>query len=109
VRDFNLFPAVRWHKNGDHPFDYLFDDPTNPLYNAAYRKQNHWEGDVVRYYRRPDVPGLLECSDCGNVMDSHGWIDSGKDGRRVCPGDWVITIDGEYYPMKPDLYAALNS
>lgn len=64
---------VQWHRNGDHPHD----GPT------------HREGRVVRYYRNPDIPGNHTCPACGHLVRDHGWIDSGRDGRTVCPGDWV--------------------
>ena len=33
-------------------------------------------------------------------MREHGWIDSGGEGRTVCPGDLVVTVDGGHYPVK---------
>ncbi|HTE56962.1 MAG TPA: hypothetical protein VK698_39185 [Kofleriaceae bacterium] len=84
--------AHQWHQNGDHPED-----------GPADR-----EGSVVRYYRHPYVPGTAVCPGCQKTVHEHGWIDSGDDGRTVCPNDWVITTaQGEHYPLKPDVFAAI--
>ena len=90
--------AHQWFKNGDHPEDnsknvFYPDDPI--------------EGEVVRYFRRPDVPDRSACNECGRIFHAHGWIDTLEDGHRVCPGDWIITgIKGERYPCKPDIFEA---
>jgi len=86
-----VIEAHQWFKNGDHPED------GNP----------EREGAVVRYFRRPDIPGETPCSECGVRFHDHGWIDTLEDGHRVCPGDWIITgVRGERYPCKPDIFAA---
>ena len=64
--------AHRWFRNGDHPQD----------------GERTTEGAVVRYFRRPDIPGDSTCECCGQRFHDHGWIES---GYTVCPGDWVIT------------------
>ena len=84
-----VIEATQWFKNGDHPEDGL----------------PHAEGTVVRYYRRPDVPGNRPCKHCGKPMYNHGWIDTLEAGHNVCPGDWIITgVKGERYPCKPDIF-----
>lgn len=86
--------ATQWFKNGDHP-----DDDQLPGSLS--------EGNVVRYYRRPDDSGKRTCTDCPAVMHDHGWIDTLEGGHRVCPGDWIITgVEGERYPCKPAIFAA---
>ncbi len=81
--------AHQWFKNGDHPND-------GPAEN---------EGELVRYFRRPDIDGKSGCSLCGYVFHAHGWIDTLEDGHRVCPGDWIIEgVQGEFYPCKPDIF-----
>lgn len=103
--------AHQWHKNGDHPQDYEADKiglegGELRTFTGAERKANGWEGSVVRYYRRPDVPGESLCEQCGKPHHVHGWIDTLEQGHRVCPGDWIITgIAGERYPCKPDIFA----
>lgn len=91
--------AHQWFKNGDHP-----DDDHHEVYpgtDCAFLS----EGKVVRYFRRPDVAGNAECSECGTTFHFHGWIDTLEDGHRVCPGDWIITgIEGEMYPCKPGIF-----
>ncbi|MYE06645.1 MAG: hypothetical protein F4Y04_05395 [Chloroflexi bacterium] len=82
--------AHQWWQNGDHPED-----------GPAKR-----EGNVVRYYRHPDIGGSTSCSHCECSMHVHGWIDTLEGGHTVCPGDWIITgVKGERYPCKPDIFA----
>lgn len=86
-----VIEASQWLQNGDHPDD-------GPA---------HSEGLVVRYFRRPDVPGSQECRHCGYFMERHGWIDTLEGGHIVCPKDWVITgVSAERYPCKPDIFEA---
>ena len=90
-----------WEKNGDHPFDAceVFHDKDGSPFMG--------EGKVVRYFRRPDVPGDTECRHCGRMMHFHGWIDTLEGGHVVCPGDYVITgVKGERYPIKRDIWEA---
>lgn len=82
--------ASQWFRNGDHPLD------GDVIY----------EGEVIRRYRHPDVPGNKPCEQCGKPHHVHGWIDTLEQGHRVCPGDWIITgVQGERYPCKPDIFA----
>src|SRR3990167_6296117 len=88
-----VIEATQWFKNGDHPDDacYYVDDKSPDRYLS--------EGAVVRYFRRPDVPGDKPCAHCGVPMDAHGWIDTKEGGHIVCPGDWIITgVKRERYP-----------
>ena len=65
------------------------------------------EGEIVRYYNRPDDPGSRLCEHCQYAMGSHGWIDTLEGGHVACPEDWIITgVKGEMYPCKPDIFAA---
>lgn len=96
--------ATPWHKNGDHPED---GDP-------------QFEGAVVHYYKRPEIPAnddnvrqlrqFHQSGDCKASVHNHGWIDDDKlaeGGHIVCPGDFIITgVKGERYPCKPDIFAA---
>lgn len=92
-----VIEATQWFKNGDHPKDNCCPiSPTNPDLS---------EGEVVRYFRHPDVSGKTICSKCNKTMHEHGWIDTLEDGHNVCPGDWIITgVKGEFYPCKPDIF-----
>jgi hypothetical protein len=104
--------ATQWFKNGDHPADYAkdtqdFEGGELRTFTGAQRRAKGWEGQVVRYFRRPDVDGHRACQKCGNVMHDHGWVDTLEGGHIVCPGDWIITgVKGEIYPCKPDIFAA---
>ncbi|MFC4328318.1 hypothetical protein ACFPC0_10820 [Streptomyces andamanensis] len=92
----HLLPAAlhQWHVNGDHPDDHA----THP----------GREGKVVRYYRHPDHPGTVVCPHCHLLMIEHGWIDSGEDGRTVCPGDFILTTTtGDHIPIPADAVVAL--
>jgi len=86
--------ATQWFENGDHPEDDCgtFDAGDGPFQG---------EGNVVRYFRRPDVDGQRKCEKCGYIMDAHGWIDTLGEGIPVCPGDWIITEEGEYRTCEP--------
>jgi hypothetical protein len=89
-----LLEPVQWLKNGDHPDDYAservgMEKGQFRTWTGEEAKALGWEGAVVRYFRRPDIPGDSVCAECGHTFHVHGWIDSGGDGRRVCPGDWV--------------------
>lgn len=93
--------AHQWFKNGDHPEDgsYLIGDGHDEPFLS--------EGKIVRRYRHPMVPGTSACEQCGKPHNDHGWIDTLEQGHRVCPGDWIIKgVAGEFYPCKPDIFAA---
>lgn len=104
--------ATQWFKNGDHPNDYTeerdgYENGILRTFSGAEAKENEWEGGVVRYFRRPDVPSYRICKHCGNHMHIHGWIDTKEGGHIVCPGDFIITgVQGERYPCKPDIFEA---
>jgi hypothetical protein len=110
--------ATQWRKNGDHPLDYAgevhgLEGGVLRTFSGDHRRERGWEGSVVRHYRHPDTPGLLLCPQCGATMHDHGWIDSTHTlqpgGHTICPGDWVITEQGDptkYYPCKPGVFAA---
>ena len=97
-----LVEATQWFKNGDHPKDF------ESTYHLPSRDAIIGEGQVVRYFRHPDVLGNQLCRHCGIGMDAHGWIDDVQGGHTVCPGDWIITEqDGlRYYPCKLDAFEA---
>lgn len=105
-----VIEAIQWFKNGDHPKDH---EPIGevPLSKAAlekYVEDIQAEGKIVRYYRRPDVDGHTKCKKCGKIMHLHGWIDTREGGHIVCPGDFIlIDVQGEYYPIKPDIFGAI--
>lgn len=92
-----VIEATQWFKNGDHPKD--DSCPISPEDHSLS------EGEVVRYYRTPDLDGQDECRKCGVIMHYHGWVDTLEHGHVVCPNDWIITgLEGEYYPCKPDIF-----
>lgn len=108
-----VIEATQWFKNGDHPLDYdadhtgLDEGGNIRIFTGAERRANKREGDVVRFFRRPDVPGDKPCEQCGKPHHVHGWIDTLEQGHRVCPGDWIITgVAGERYPCKPAIFEA---
>ena len=93
--------ATQWFENGDHPED----DVMRPFEDTGKIPESPREGDVVRYYRTPDLDGETICKYCNQTMHFHGWIETLEGGHIVCPGDWIITgVKGEYYPCKPDIF-----
>lgn len=97
--------ATQWFKNGDHP-----QDNCEVIVPASYGEPGEpflSEGEVVRYFRHPEVSGSHSCPHCGKTMHDHGWIDTVQGGHDVCPGDWIITepSGNGYYPCKPDVFA----
>lgn len=107
-----VIEATQWFKNGEHPDDYAQDvdgleGGNFRTFTGEERRAKDWEGDVVRYFRRPDVPDDKLCDHCHQPMLVHGWIDTLEGGHIVCPGDWIITgVKGERYPCKPDVFEA---
>lgn len=96
-----VIEATQWFKNGDHPKDNVW----RPFEDTGRKPSEPREGEVVRYYRIPELDGQDKCKKCGDIMHNHGWIDILEDGHIVCPADWIITGDkGEYYPCKPDIF-----
>lgn len=96
--------AHQWWKNGDHPDDNsvamefraeMLDEPIGTFLS---------EGEVVRHFRHPDVPGEVIHSACGADYDAHGWIDQGAEGITVCPGDYVLTVGKGYEVVKPTMF-----
>lgn len=104
--------AAQWFRNGDHPEDYRddvdgFENGELVSFSPEHQAAKQWEGQVVRYFRDPDVSGDKPCKHCGRIMHDHGWIDTMEGGHIVCPGDWIITgVQGEQYPCKPDIFEA---
>lgn len=94
-----VIEAEQWFKNGDHS-----QDDCEILIDSAGESYLS-EGQVVRYYRNPELPDSCLCHYCNRDMNCHGWIDTLEGGHIVCPGDYVITgIKNEKYPCKPDVF-----
>lgn len=92
-----VIEANQWFKNGDHPKDNSC--PISP------EDHDLCEGEIVRYFRHPEISGDTQCKHCGNDMHWHGWIDTLEGGHIVCPRDWIIEgVNGEFYPCKPDIF-----
>jgi hypothetical protein len=97
-----VIEATQWFKNGDHPLDY-----TEDRYGITAKECEElgYEGDIVRYFRRPDIAGFDFCKECNHFFHDHGWIDTLEGEHRVCVGDFIITgVNGEHYPCKPDIF-----
>lgn len=107
-----VIDATQWFKNGDHPEDYSgdmqgFENGEIRIFTGQERQEKNWEGGVVRYFRRPDVPGNSTCTQCLHTYHDHGWIDTLEGGHVVCIGDFIITgVKGERYPCKPEIFKA---
>ncbi len=97
-----VIEAEQWFKPGDHS-----QDKSTKLSVVDGDRNLVTEGQVVRYFRRPDVSDDDVCEKCGETFYRHGWIETLEGGHIVCPGDWIITgIKGEHYPCKPDIFEA---
>jgi hypothetical protein len=60
-----------------------------------------WPFGVVKYHERCDAPNAA-CS-----MDGRYYVDTLEGQMVATPGDWIIRgIKGEFYPCKPDIFAA---
>lgn len=107
-----VIEASQWFQNGDHPNDYDdeklgFENGELRTWTGAEVKANGWEGQVVGYFRHPQVSGEKPCEHCGVRMHEHGWIDTKEGGHIACPRDWIVTgIQNERYPVKPDIFEA---
>jgi hypothetical protein len=107
-----VIEAHQWFKNGDHPLDYSKEhdglrDGVMSVFTPEERKANNWEGDIVRYFRHPDIPGDCKCEICGVTMHNHGYIETQTGGNIVCPGDYVVeTHSGWYGAIKKDIFEA---
>ena len=86
--------TIQWFKNGDHPED------GDEVFEEGQFKGEKYEGRVVRYFRHPSVKGNTYCHSCNQIMHLHGWLDNGSDGNTVCPGDYIIKVNGVHYPSK---------
>ncbi len=96
-----IIEAEQWFKNGDHSQDHSEMLTSTGSYGGTFLS----EGQVVRYYRRPDDDGDRPCEHCKVTMHHHGWIDTLEGGHIVCPGDWIIIgVKGEMYPCKSDIF-----
>jgi hypothetical protein len=76
---------IVWWKNGDHPGDNVY----RPYEDTGKIPSEPREGQIVRYYRHPNVSGDSICNYCQRKMNDHGWIDCEGDGKTVCPGSYV--------------------
>lgn len=110
VRKYNqatVIHAVQWFKNGDHPGDYKSDrvleiDGELVTWTGKQCKEANFEGEIVRRFRHPNIPGNTVCGLCNNPMEMHGWIDDSDTGCTVCPGDYIVpTKRVEYVPWAP--------
>jgi hypothetical protein len=94
-----VIEAVQWFKNGDHPEDKC------ELIPVTEGEPFLSEGDIVRRYRHPEIPGEMFCPHCDHSFNEHGFIDTLEGGHTVCVGDWIIKgVKGEFYPCKPDIF-----
>ena len=96
---FGSVEAAQWFKNGDHPRDEceMFIDSGGQPFQG--------EGHVVRYFRQPSISGETICKDCGKKIHDHGWLDTGGEGAKVSPGDFVLNREGgAVWATKPDYF-----
>jgi len=68
-------------------------------------------GDVseaeIKMYLQLEDRVIKDCSGCKKDLNEHGLCSTLEGEYIVCPGDYIIKgIKGEYYPCKPDIFAA---
>lgn len=86
--------ATQWFRNGDHPQDNSKDVET------AGGGKVLSEGEVVKFFRRLNIPGNRFCQECGNAMQKHGLLDGLSGEEIICPGDYIVTDRrGKHYKM----------
>ncbi|MGW4488388.1 hypothetical protein ACWEOE_31655 [Amycolatopsis sp. NPDC004368] len=97
--------AAQWQEPGDHAeVGYWRYPPIDPDTGEISAADNAISLGKLRHC---DAPSKFRRPECAAVMDDHGWIDTLEGGHTVCPGDWVIRgVRGEFYPCKPDIFAA---
>lgn len=89
--------ATQWFKNGDHPWDESHEITVNGETFLS-------EGNLVRRFRNPAMPGDASCDRCGHIFHLHGWLD--KSELMVCPSDFIVTTEeGEIYPCPAGIFA----
>lgn len=86
TRRTNVNESHQWFKNGDHP------DDNCGRFTLGEFKGELMEGNVVRYYRHPEISGDQKCPLCGDIMHNHGWLELCLSPKIVCPGDFIITL-----------------
>ncbi len=76
---------------------------------GAFVKAFQWlkHGDLrfVSRWATHHMKGQGRCEACALYMHFHGWITTVEGGCVVCPGTvFVFSVEGEYYPYKPDRF-----
>jgi hypothetical protein len=86
--------ATKWLKNGDHPKDNV------KTVAITQGRTVQDEGEVVRYFRHPELEGTQKCPECHCTYHDHGFLDQGP-GQKVCPGSYVVTTGPDKYDVMP--------
>jgi hypothetical protein len=88
----------------------LMPEPATAIYCCESRSVNavKWE------HNHPLVSGLDQiskqdssCEQCGWSTQDHGYLETEVQGNIVCPGDWIVEINGELYPIQEEIFYAL--
>lgn len=108
VKNIHLEEVHQWRRNGDHPNDYAnpfdgFENGEPKTFTPEECQANEWEGQVVRYFRHPDIDGQTVCDICGHTFHEHGWLDHPDKGSKVCPGDYIEGSNGDYIVLKQSI------
>lgn len=90
-----LYISGQWITDytGDETMEYV---ATGPFQATQWNKS----GDVPGISGIPCGPATDEsvCEYCGKPMHEHGYLNSHRGGRFVCPGDWIVkTGEGARY------------
>ena len=100
-----VIEATQWHEDGDHPkVGYWRYPPVDPATGEISARD---DAILMGGLRHSEVPEKFRRADCHATMHDHGFIDTLEGGHTVCPGDYIIRgVQGEFYPCKPDIFAA---
>jgi hypothetical protein len=80
-----VISASQWFKHGDHPAVERYLDTAEGIERLTPEMQIAWGKFAREFAGITTLEGVM----------------------RVSPGDWIITgIQGEFYPCKPDIFAA---
>lgn len=97
--------ASQWWADGDHEEVGLYrHPPVDPITGDISAAD---DAILMGQMRHSELSARFCREECDALMDDHGWIDTLEGGHTVCPGDYIIRgIQGEFYPCKPDIFAA---
>jgi len=63
--------------------------------------------EATQWFKHGDHPKVTALHPTNPGFENYGWVETLEGGHTVTPGDWIIKgVKGEFYPCKPDIFAA---